>query len=54
MPPRRPTLRPVLDLEVLDLPLPGEDGMPVLDDPYYAAAGEHAQRRPRVRALMMT
>jgi hypothetical protein len=51
MPPRRPTLRPVLDLEVLDLPLPGEDGMPVLDDPYYGA-GEQAQRRPRVRALM--
>lgn len=49
MPPRRPTLRPVLDLEVLDLPLPGEDGMPVLDDPFYAAGGEHAQRRPRVR-----
>ena len=51
MPPRRPMLRPVLDLEVLDMPLPGEDGMPVQDEPAHGN-GDAAQRRPRVRGWL--
>ena len=52
MPPaRRPTLRPVLDLEVLDMStLPGEDALPVLDEAEPLFVYGDGPRRPRVRA----